>query len=137
MRGLFLILLAVVISTPVVAETTISLSKSDCARLVRHEPAPDVAYKPGADARGRAVAPADLGSNPSVKIPDRFEFPITVDLGERLGIPAGGDADYIARVPVGAVSVTPDGRVSFNGVALTDDEAAQLSELCQKRGAER
>lgn len=61
----------------------IVITKTDCSRLIRHVPAADVAYKPGVDAKGRAVAPADMpGSGadalPGV-LPDVLEFPITIN----------------------------------------------------------
>lgn len=132
-----LLLLLFVLPSVAQAGTTLSLERRDCARLVRHVPDAGVAYKPGVDAHGRKVAPADLGDGNAVALPDRFEFPVTVDLGDRLGIPVGGDADYIARMPVGIVSVGVDGRVAFNGVPLTDDEAAELAARCQDTGAGR
>jgi hypothetical protein len=119
-------------SSPSSARTIVSVDRRDCSQLTRHTPSADVAYKSGVDARGRAVAPANIGGDRPVVLPDRFEIPITVDLGDRLGIPPSGDADYIAEFPVGAVTVTADGRVVFNGVPLTDDEAAELSALCQQ-----
>ena len=125
-------LLAFMAVTPAMAETTIVLDQSDCARLVRHVADADVAYQPGVDVHGNAVAPADLGGGAQIALPDRFEFPITVDLGDRLGIPVRSDADYIARLPVGTVSAGVDGRVTFNGVPLTDAEAADLAARCQQ-----
>lgn len=61
----------------------IVITKVDCSRLIRHVPAPDVAYQPGLDARGRAVAPADLpGSGADALpnlLPEVLEFPITIN----------------------------------------------------------
>ena len=37
---------------------------------MRHEPAPDVAYQPGVDVHGRAVAPADLNGGSQIELPD-------------------------------------------------------------------
>lgn len=61
----------------------IVITKVDCSRLIRHVPAPDVAFQPGVDARGRAVAPADMpgsGANalPNL-LPDVLEFPVTIN----------------------------------------------------------
>ena len=127
----------VVLATSAQAGTKLSLDRRDCAVLARHVPSADVAYTPGVDAHGRKVVPADLGGGNGVALPDRFEFPVTIDLGDRLGIPAGGDADYIARMPVGTVSIDPGGHVAFNGVPLTDDEATELSARCQSIGTGR
>lgn len=61
----------------------IVITKVDCSRLIRHTPSADVAYQPGVDARGRAVAPADVpgsGADAMGKIvPDVLEFPITIN----------------------------------------------------------
>ncbi|NFV79934.1 hypothetical protein [Magnetospirillum aberrantis] len=61
----------------------IVITKTDCSRLIRHVPAPDVAYKPGVDVHGRAVAPADMPGSGADAIPgllpDVLEFPITIN----------------------------------------------------------
>lgn len=38
------------------------VGKATCRALTAHQPAPDVAYKPGVDVHGKPVAPADLPS---------------------------------------------------------------------------
>lgn len=70
-------------------ELRITITKTDCARLMRHQPSADVAFKPGEGVRGRKVAPADLpGSGSGIAIlPDMLEIPITINpinYGERL-----------------------------------------------------
>lgn len=132
-----MVLLGVFGSTAVAAEPSVSLSRRDCARLVRHATSADVTFRPGVDVRGRPVRRADLAGSQHVTPPDRIEFPIAIDLGERLGIPPAGDADYIARIPVGTVSLTAEGGVIFNGVTLTDAETADLAARCQRRDAAR
>src|SRR3546814_18740413 len=59
---------------------TTSITEDDCARLVPHVPAPDVEYRPGVDAAGRPVAPADLPGSPRIVFPDAYRIPIEVDL---------------------------------------------------------
>ena len=59
-------------------ESRIVVSEEDCRRLVRHSPSADVEYKPGVDVRRKSVAPADLPGSASIKIPDKFEFDITL-----------------------------------------------------------
>lgn len=61
----------------------IVITKVDCSRLIRHVPAPDVAYQPGVDVRGREVASADLPGTgadalPNL-LPDVLEFPLTIN----------------------------------------------------------
>ncbi len=112
----------------------VTIARADCARLVEHVPAPDVAYHPGVDAYGRAVAPADLpgGLNGGlqIEVPETLHIPIEIDLQERFGIPAN-PALYKSDVPVGEV-VHRNGRLSFNGQPLQDDAAAELTRRCQK-----
>jgi hypothetical protein len=47
----------------------------------------DVAYRPGVDAYGRKVVPADAGGRVLLKLPDLFEFNIDVDIRKYLGGP--------------------------------------------------
>ena len=59
-----LFLLAAALAAPPAAaheKATVAITRADCARLVAHRPAPDVAYQPGVDVYGREVVPADLG----------------------------------------------------------------------------
>lgn len=65
----------------------VSISKRDCQRLVQAETGPDVAYRPGVDARGRAVAPADVGGGFQMKIPDVITFDVNIDLRRYMGGP--------------------------------------------------
>ena len=43
---------ALLAAAPAAAELVV-ISRADCARVVAHVPAPDVAYRPDIDARGR------------------------------------------------------------------------------------
>ncbi|MHA1113003.1 MAG: hypothetical protein ACTSRY_00650 [Alphaproteobacteria bacterium] len=110
---------------------TVVVSRADCARLVRHVPAPDVAYRPGIDVHGRPVAPADLPGTPRIVLPEEFEIKITVDLRARLGLPAD-PGKYAGEVKVGTVRYR-DGRAWFNGQPLEDESQARLSAACAKQ----
>ncbi len=115
------------------ADSVVIISRGDCARLTAHQPAPDVTYQPGVDARGRQVAPADLpGSNPPIAVPDEIAIDITVEIQKRFGIPADS-ALYKPEARVGTVVVKPDGSATFNGQPLTSPEARALAALCQGR----
>lgn len=115
------IVLATASTVPAFAQT---ISERDCRRLERHVPAPDVAYRPGVDVRGRTVAPADL--NPSVPIvPERLALSLGVDLRERLGLPP----DIIADLPLGVIEIDR-GTVLFNGRPIAPDVAAGLAAAC-------
>ncbi len=111
-------------------QATVRISEADCSRLVAHVPAPDVAYRPGVDVEGNAVAPADLGgARARIPAPESITFPLTLDLAERLGI---DDANLLARPVIGVVEVTRDGRVTFDGEPLTSDAAHALARKCQE-----
>jgi len=111
---------------------TYSISVPECASLVVHSPSADVAYRPGIDAEGRRVAPADLGGGTSIDAPKRLEIPITVDLQKRLGIPADPNLFQTQNFSVGTV-VWENGRASFNGVPLQNEQMAALVAYCKGR----
>ncbi len=60
----------VLLAAPAMAE--------DCAWLVRHVPADDVAYKPGVDVKGRPVAPADLNAQPQILQGERVRLDLSL-----------------------------------------------------------
>lgn len=109
-------------------DATIVISRDDCARAVRHVPAPDVAHRPGLDVQGRPVAPADLPGTPKIQLPETIEIEITVDLQDRLGLPAD-PGKYAGEAKVGKV-VYRDGRAWFDGQPLTDESQARLAAAC-------
>ncbi|MBB90760.1 MAG: hypothetical protein CMF68_07215, partial [Magnetovibrio sp.] len=76
------------------------ITKRDCRRVLRHQPSGDVAYKPGVDARGKAVAPADLSGGFKMVLPDVFEFNVTKDLTAYLG----GAEDQLAADKAAALA---------------------------------
>jgi hypothetical protein len=114
------------------ASAEIAISRRDCERLVRHEPAPDVAYQPGVDVHGRPVVPADLGGGAQIELPDVIYIPIEVLLQGQYGIPANSVL-YDATALVGVVSVSGN-EVYFEDQPLTDPEIAALEEACRNRG---
>lgn len=102
------------------------VSTRDCARLVtEHTPAPDVAYRPGVDARGRKVVPADLnGGYPQIKAPREIEFDVRVDLRNFLGGPAA-DAQAQSAAVAAADSATA-ATVSAESAAQQAETASDL-----------
>ena len=113
------------------AAQTVKITSADCSRLVtKHVPAPDVAYKPGVDVRGRAVAPADLGGAPQIKIPDQINIPITVDLQKRLNIPANPNL-FKPEADLGMVTFQGT-QVFYNGQPIGDTAQAARAAECQK-----
>lgn len=133
-RPILALLLAGLVATQAAAQS-IYMDGVDCQRLtVTHVPAPDVAYKPGVDAQGRKVAPADLnGGGAQITVPDRITFDVAVDL-RRFGIPATSPL-FQPNLPLGKVTVERDGRAFYNGQPLQSPEVEALRELCRQRGA--
>lgn len=113
-----------------VPTTRVAITRADCARLVAHLPAPDVAYEPGVDVYGREVVPADLGGAPRIALPETILIDIEIDLLARFGIPAD-PALYDADAEVGEV-LYQDGRFTFNGQPLQDQAQAELAARCQE-----
>ena len=111
---------------------TVTVSEADCARFTAHAPSNGVAYKPGVDVHGNKVVPADLGGSVTISAPKSFEIPITMDLQKRLGIPVSPSQFQTQNFTVGVVK-WENGRATFNGEPLQNEEAAKLSALCQQR----
>ncbi|MCB2099914.1 MAG: hypothetical protein KDE22_03525 [Rhodobacterales bacterium] len=109
----------------------VRVTDRDCRRLARHVPAPNVAYRPGVDAHGRPVVPADVEGQPRLKGLEDVVVDLHVDLGDRLGLGAGGD--YKGEIPIGQVKVRPDGTVTLNGQPLAGDDRARLLDACRNR----
>ena len=111
---------------------TIEITRADCDSLVKHVPAPDVAYQPAVDVNGDPVVPADLDGGYQVALPEVISIPITVLLQERFGIP-GNSVLYKGEAEIGVVALDlGDGHVTFNGQDLTSAEAQALSAACQE-----
>lgn len=122
-------LCALLAAPPPAAAATVAITKADCNRLVKHVPAPDVAYRAGVDVHGRPLVPANLGE-PPVTVPGDLPILITVDAFDRFGIPANG-ASYDANLLIGLV-VYRDGGFFFNGAPLESAEKAALAQACQR-----
>lgn len=134
------LVVSVIAAAPVVAQDAmvrpvgkpepivISITKTDCSRLIQHVPAADVAYQPGVDVRGRAVASADV--DPAREafaksvVPDVLEIPLTIN-------PVG----YAQRNAAYAQKSKAASAVTSNSSAITTAKAnattlsSQLSSL--------
>ena len=139
--ALSILSIALLAAAPAAAELVV-ISRADCARVVAHQPAPDVAYRAGIDARGRAVAPADLDDNVSLDLDaDDVVVDIAVPLRAFAGIPgdetafvdAGGKIErYGATADIGVVT-SRDGQLYFNGQPISPNERARLAAACRDR----
>ena len=108
----------------------VQITKKDCARVVAHVPADDVAYKAGVDVRGKSVAPADLaGSTSSLPIPDILEFDIAFS-------PLSGTSKSTfgeTSLSVGKIRYDINKRkITLNGQPIGDDGLAELGVKCQE-----
>ncbi len=112
------------------ASETLTISKAECRKLVRHQPSADVAYRPGVDVRGRRVAPAGLGGGTNIAVPQEIEIPITVELDKTIGAAASGL--YKPEANIGKV-VYKNGRAWFNGQPLETGANADVVAACRKR----
>ena len=97
-------------------------------------------YVPGVDAKGNAVAPADLQPEPGVASadlprgpaavkPDDIRIELDARLAARFGVPAGGDDARLGRTVLGTITVR-DGRAYFNGAPLEPDLTASVASAC-------
>lgn len=134
--------LALIMALPVHAQQTrqpvhIVITKVDCSRLVRHTPAPDVAYQPGVDARGRTVAPADVPGSGADAIPgllpEVLEIPLTIKPLDGKAYATHGTAD--AEATLGTVSYDiARNTFTFNGQPIGSEDQQELARACAKRG---
>jgi hypothetical protein len=106
-----------------------------CRSLVKHTPDASVAYQPGVDVDGNAVAPADLPGQAQIKMPEKITIPITVSLAKTLNLDLtkypNNQLGEGTEAVVGTFTVEGD-KVSFNGQPLTDDQQDNLSVLCMQ-----
>ena len=126
--------LALAESQPSPQPSAVVISREDCRRLVRYHPEADVAYKPGVDVHGKAVAPADLPRNEDPGVPQK----ISVDLKALLGQVPGNNAPALlgqSYVNTGQVSIDlNDGSVTLNGKKVGADADTAIADACRKAG---
>ncbi|WP_193180390.1 hypothetical protein [Nisaea sediminum] len=107
----------------------IKVSKRDCQRVIAYQPSADVEYKPGVDARGNAVAGADLPGSVIIEAPKSITIPLTLELAELFALPGGTSAE----AGIGTVKYDiGSGRLEYNGQPLTDPQMAAIAAACAK-----
>ncbi len=106
-----------------------------CRALVKHTPRADVAYQPGVDAAGNAVAPADLPGQPQIKMPDKIQIPLTVSLAQAAHLNTSqypfNQIGTGSEALIGMITVQGD-KVFFNDQPLSDTQQDNLAVLCMK-----
>ncbi len=120
--------LSLLAMSPCAAQTIVVDTAACRALVVAHQPADDVALKPGVDVRGRPVAPAELAAPTPVLAPN-FTFDLNADLAPFL---APGSRLFQPQLNVGRVTIAPDGNVAFNGRPLAATDAAALATVCRR-----
>src|SRR5688500_11133476 len=83
----FLALLLLMLPAAAAAQERLVVRREVCAQLAQLPPSADAEYRPGVDARGRPVTPADLSSGGGPRF-EEFSIEIDVDLRRRFGVPA-------------------------------------------------
>jgi hypothetical protein len=107
------------------ADGRVVISSSLCADLASASTVPGAEYKPGIDAAGQPVVPADL---PAVA-PPLGPIEVGVDLKRRFGI--SGDSRLLQHRPSVAVVTVLAGVAYLNGVPLADNERAAMIAACE------
>jgi hypothetical protein len=99
------------------------LTPESCAALARLLPSGG-AYQPGVDARGQAVAPADVATTSRPKFDD---FPVEI-----VAPVPGGVAGTQQVLRLGFVTLR-DNHAYFNGQPLTDPDQEQFAAACREQ----
>ena len=120
------------VAAPAMAEN-VKVSKTDCSKLVKHQAASNVEYKPGVDVRGKKVAPADLDGGTQLKLPEELTIDIGMDLAKKYSLTGGSPNLYTAESTLGKVTFK-NGKATFNGQSLTPADQDALAEACKQKG---
>ncbi len=110
----------------------VDVSAKACAEVVAHVPDAGVAYTPGVDVNGNAVAPADLPNSASPIATDNFPIFLTLDLKKRFQVPDGARLFRLQAV-AGLIAVQGN-QVFFNGQPIAPAEASLLAAACRAHG---
>ncbi|HEX3498443.1 MAG TPA: hypothetical protein VHT04_03895 [Stellaceae bacterium] len=122
------------VAVPAIAQQgPIIVSSSACDSIAHINDAPGVAYTPGVDADGNAVAPADLPGGGTALNQAIASAPvkITVDLQKRFGIPANATL-FQGESQIGYVTIQ-DGKAYLDGQPLNVAEQGLLATACRER----
>jgi hypothetical protein len=107
------------------------ISANDCRRLiVEHVPGPGIAFKPGVDVYGNAVAPADLPGSRRIRLPQVIRIRLQVDLNTYLGIAPQPGLEADAQL--GQITVRGT-RVYFNGQPLDEPHHSFVVGQCRRK----
>lgn len=129
MRFLAVVALGLSTAVPAAYATDASLLEL-CRVIVPHVPTDDVAYRPGVDVRGKAVAPAGVGGNVVVAPPREIVIDLTAPLRQLVpgteGTRIGGSEAQLGRVVVDRDS----GEIRYNDQLLNPTVRDGLVQSC-------
>jgi hypothetical protein len=108
------------------------VSSKACAEVVAHVPDAGVAYTPGVDVNGNAVAPADLPDSGSPITAENFPIFLTLDLKKKFQVPDSAKLFKLQAV-VGLITIEGN-QVLFNGQPIAPGEASLLAAACRAHG---
>jgi hypothetical protein len=114
------------------ADGRVVVSSKACAEVVAHLPDAGVAYTPGVDVNGNAVAPADLPDTASPIAAENFPIFLTLELRKKFHVPDSAKLFKFEAV-VGLIAVQGN-RVFFNGQPIAPGEASLLAAACRAHG---
>ena len=107
------------------------VSSKACAEVVAHVPDAGVAYTPGVDVNGNAVAPADLPDS-AAPVAENFPIFLTLDLKRKFRIPDSAKL-FKPEAVVGLIAIQGN-QVWFNGQPIAPAEASLLAAACRAHG---
>ena len=110
----------------------VTIAESECRNLTIHTPSPDVKYKPGTDAQGRAVAPADLNNRQRFQPPKEF----TIDVTRRLASQGSSINSFKAEASILQLRVK-DGKVFYGDQQLGDRDQRAIAQACAEQMKQR
>ena len=140
--ALLVAFLAALSAVPPAFATLVTVTADDCANIVAYTPSGDVAYQPGVDVDGNAVAPADLDGYGRLDLGgDDVVIDIDIPLRAVAGVVGdeaaftanGGQIDsFGANARVGTVSFR-GGEVYFNGQRISDRQREAIAAACAEQ----
>ena len=134
LSGTTIFVLVLLDAGPLLAVTP-AVDPALCRSLVQYQPDPSVAYQPGVDVHGKPVAAADLPGGAQIKMPDKINIPLTVNLAQALNLDTSAypynQLGAGTEATLGIISVEGN-QVTFNGQPLSDAQQDKLAVLCMK-----
>ena len=111
----------------------VTMTATDCRRLVRHHGQQEADYKPGVDVYGRKVAPADVEGTPRINIPEEITFDLTASLTKYFAKPGELHPILTSDGVLGKIKYnTLTGKLYFDGQPLNEEATDEVVTLCGK-----